>query len=249
MLRTLLLLLSLGLSLAVYSQDYAPDELIIEYAPDTPEIEKQAARKNLSLLDYLKQKAESLQNSGKSLHEQMGRIQVLPEFLGNRSPHADPESRAVLVGLGLDQGEASLISLYLAGLCGLAYGVRQLSESLSSEGVEIDTLVISGGAGQSDFIRQLFADATGLTIAAPESSEPVLLGAAILGAVAGKQYENLAEAMEAMSRFGRTYQPSCGDDAKQHTRRYKAFSMMQELDRQIRDLQAEDLLQTESGNG
>ncbi|MFK7854008.1 MAG: FGGY-family carbohydrate kinase [Granulosicoccus sp.] len=212
---------------------------LVQMHPASGDVEKEAAGKNLSLLDYLQQKAESIQHSGKSLHEQMGRIQVLPEFLGNRSPHADPESRAVLVGLGLDKGEESLVGLYLAGLCGLGYGVRQLSESLCSEGVEIDTLVISGGAGQSDFVRQLFADATGLTIAAPESSEPVLLGAAILGAVAGQGHEDLAQAMEAMSRFGRTYQPSTGDDAKLHTQRYKAFSMMQELDRQLRDLPAE----------
>src|ERR1700756_4916579 len=50
-------------------------------------------------------------------------IHVLPEFLGNRSPFADPDSRAVVAGMDLDVDIGSMERLFLAGLCGLAYGL------------------------------------------------------------------------------------------------------------------------------
>ena len=46
-------------------------------------------------------------------------------------------------------------------------------------------MVISGGASRSPLVRQIVADTTGLTVALPSTAEPVLLGAAMLGAVAG----------------------------------------------------------------
>lgn len=166
----------------------------------------------------------------------VGRIHVLPEFLGNRSPHADPEARAVIAGLCMETSVESLVGLYLAGLCGLGYGLRQLVEALQRCGVGIDTIVISGGAGQSPLVRQVFADATGLTVAAPETPEPVLLGSAILGAVAAARHADLASAMQAMSRFGPVYRPAGGAIAAAHDRRYADFGRMQALDRELRGL-------------
>jgi D-ribulokinase len=204
---------------------------LIQLHPAAKQFEQEARQNGLSLVEWLEKKA---QLKGINAHEIMGRIHVLPEFLGNRSPHADPESRAIVAGLNLDKDEDSLVGLYVAGMCGLAYGMRQLTEALRAEGVDIDTLVISGGAGQSDYVRQLFADASGITIAAPASTEPVLLGSAILAAVAGGHCEDVAEAMRTMSRFGRAYHPSGATDAKLHGQRYEAFCLMQQLGRELR---------------
>ena len=63
-------------------------------------------------------------------------------------------------------------------------------------------MVISGGAGRSSLVRQIMADTTGLTVAVPETQEPVLLGAAMLGAVAGRCYGSIGEAMASMSAIG-----------------------------------------------
>jgi len=111
-------------------------------------------------------------------------IHVLPEFLGNRSPFADPYSRAVVAGMDLDVDIGSMERLFVAGLCGLAYGLADVVEAFRSHGVDSDMMVISGGAGRSPLVRQIMADTTGLTVAVPETQEPVLLGAAMLGAVA-----------------------------------------------------------------
>src|SRR5258705_6625096 len=45
-------------------------------------------------------------------------IHVLPEVLGNRSPFADPDSRAIVAGMGLDADIGSMQRLLVAGFSG-----------------------------------------------------------------------------------------------------------------------------------
>jgi D-ribulokinase len=85
-------------------------------------------------------------------------IHVLPEFLGNRSPFADPYSRAVVAGMDLDVDIGSMERLFVAGLCGLAYGLADVVDAFRSHGVDSDMMVISGGAGRSPLVRQIMAD-------------------------------------------------------------------------------------------
>src|SRR3979411_2094646 len=109
-------------------------------------------------------------------------IHVLPEFLGNRSPFADPDARAIVAGMDLDVDIGSMERLFVAGLCGLAYGLADFVEAFRSHGVDSDMMVISGGAGRSSLVRQIMADTTGLTVGGPGTQETGLLGAAMLGA-------------------------------------------------------------------
>ena len=143
-------------------------------------------------------------------------IHVLPEFLGNRSPFADPDSRAIVAGMDLDADIGSMERLFVAGLCGLAYGLADVVDAFRSHGVDSDLMVISGGAGRSSLVRQIMADTTGLTVAVPETQEPVLLGAAMLGAVAGGLYGSIGEAMASMSAIGWLSEPTAPGMADFH---------------------------------
>src|ERR1700674_1921407 len=162
-------------------------------------------------------------------------IHVLPEFLGNRSPFADPDSRAVVAGMDLDVDVCSMERLFVAGLCGLAYGLADVVEAFRSHGVDSDLMVISGGAGKSSLVRQIMADTTGLTVAVPETQEPVLLGAAMLGAVAGHAYGSIGEAMASMSAIGRSSEPSARGMADFHRSKRRVHGLMRTLDRDSRD--------------
>src|SRR5438270_992912 len=162
-------------------------------------------------------------------------IHVLPEFLGNRSPFADPCSRAVVAGMDLDADIGSMERLFVAGLCGLAYGLADVVEAFRSHGVDSDMMVISGGAGRSPLVRQIMADTTGLTVAVPETQEPVLLGAAMLGAVAAKSRGSIAEAMAAMSAIGRLSEPTAPGMADFHRTKRQVHGLMRKLDRESRD--------------
>jgi D-ribulokinase len=161
-------------------------------------------------------------------------IHVLPEFLGNRSPFADPDSRAVVAGMDLDVDIGSMERLFVAGLCGLAYGLADVVDTFRAHGVDSDLMVISGGAGRSSLVRQIMADTTGLAVAVPETREPVLLGAAMLGAVAGGAYGSISEAMASMSAIGCTSEPAAPAIADFHRTKRRVHGLMRELDRESR---------------
>ncbi|NML42338.1 FGGY-family carbohydrate kinase [Ramlibacter sp. G-1-2-2] len=161
-------------------------------------------------------------------------LHVVPEFLGNRAPFADPHARAIIAGLDMESDLDSLVALYVAGLCGIGYGLRQIIEVQATAGAPIAQVVISGGAGRGDLVRQLLADVTGKPVLATEAEEPVLLGAAMLGAVAGELSPDLQSAMASMSHIGRTYAPAQGEIAALHEARYRAFEQLQMVGREIR---------------
>jgi D-ribulokinase len=162
-------------------------------------------------------------------------IHVLPEFLGNRSPFADPDSRAVVAGMDLDVDIGSIERLFVAGLCGLAYGLADVVDAFRAHGVDSDLMVIGGGAGRSSLVRQIMADTTGLTVAVPQTQEPVLLGAAILGAVAGSAYGSINEAMTSMSAIGCSSEPTAPAAADFHRTKRRVHGLMRKLDRESRD--------------
>jgi D-ribulokinase len=116
----------------------------------------------------------------------------------------------------------------------LGYGLRQIIDAQSAEGVMVRTISISGGAGLHPLVRQLLADATGIPIEITASPEPVLLGSAMLGAVASGIHPDLAAAMPAMSRIALRCQPATGTIRTLHDRRYRAFLGLQKVARDIR---------------
>jgi FGGY-family pentulose kinase len=163
-------------------------------------------------------------------------LHVVPEFLGNRSPFADPHARAVIAGLGMEEDFESLVALYIAGLCGIGYGLRQIIETQAKAGASVGSVVISGGAGQSDLVRQILADACGKPVVATRSEEPVLLGSAILGTVASGVFVGTEAAMQALSHADKTYAPDQGMVSTVHQRRYGIFQRLQEEARGMKEV-------------
>ncbi len=161
-------------------------------------------------------------------------LHVLPDFLGNRSPFADPSARGAIVGVDLSDDENSLQALYVAGLCGLAQGLGQIIRALEAGGYDFDAVVVSGGAARSALVRRIIADATGKRVATPETSEPVLLGAAMLGAVAAGR-RTMAGAMAAMSRLKSVDEPAGGEIAVLHAKKRRAFEALQDAERRMRE--------------
>jgi FGGY-family pentulose kinase len=216
----------------------AIDHLVTMH-PASAEAQSKAEAAGLSLVAWLDRQASDLCSDPKEVVTLAKSIHVVPEFLGNRSPHADPDARAVIAGLGLENDISDLVSLYIAGLCGIGYGLKQLIETLAVNGIRIDTIVASGGAAQSNLVRQLLADTTHIPVAVTDTDEPVLLGAAMLGALASGRYQSLDTAMQGMSRFSQVFAPAGSATASLHGKRYEAFERLQRAEREVRALFAE----------
>ena len=107
-------------------------------------------------------------------------------------------------------------------------------ETQDANGAPTRTISVSGGAGAHPLTRQMLADATGRVVEIIECKEPVLLGSAMLGAVAAGAFDDLPEAMAAMSRVATRSTPSGGRTATFHAARYDTFLAFQTLARESR---------------
>jgi ribulose kinase len=91
------------------------------------------------------------------------------------------------------------------------------------------------------FIQE-HADIVGCPIILPRESESVLLGAAILGAVAGKNYPSLHDAMKALNAAGQVVHPSSDPKIKKyHDAKYRIFRNLYEQQLSHRSIIAEAL--------
>jgi D-ribulokinase len=187
-----------------------------------------------SLLEALEARILSRHPSSAEAAREARDLHVLPDFLGNRSPYADPDVRGAVIGLGLETDVESLERLYVAALCGLGYATAEVVETLSAAGCAATTMVASGGASRSALVRQIMADCTGLAVAVPETAEPVLLGSAMLAAVAAGRYASTLDAMAAMSRLAGRIAPTPGPIREFHRAKRAVFERMRVLDKEAR---------------
>jgi len=225
-----------GLWLSEGGQSAAGEAIahLITTHPAREEAQARANAADQSIQAYLLSKAEQRCPDLSSAVDIAGARIIVPEFLGNRAPYADPNATAVISGLTLQVGFDDLLATYIAGVFGVGYGLRQIIEAQRAHGLAPSAVVISGGAGESDMMKQLLADASGLSILSITCPEPVLLGAAMLGGVASGHYRSLQESMKTMSHISKRFTPTGGRNASYHDFRFKAYETLQSTDRDLR---------------
>ncbi len=155
-------------------------------------------------------------------------LHVLPYHHGNRSPRADPTLRGMVSGLTLSDSIDSLALLYLATIQAIAHGTRHIVGELNAHGYRIATLFACGGDTKNPVFVREHADVTGCRVVLAKESEAVLLGAAILGAVASGDAATVMDAMAVMSKAGPIVEPSRGAVAKYHAAKQRVFQRMYE---------------------
>lgn len=170
-------------------------------------------------------------------------IHVLPYHHGNRSPRADVHARGMMVGLTLNQSISEVAKHYYATLQAIAYGTRHIIEVMNEKGYQISDIYMCGGHTKNQLFVQEHADITGCNIYLPEEREAVLLGTAILAAVAANKYRSVQEAMPQMSKVGEVIRPNF-NNKKYHDARYRIFKLMYEQFKEIRALSNSSILDT-----
>ena len=66
--------------------------------------------------------------------------------MGERSPHNDPDARAMFIGMSMDTTRADMTQAVLEGV---AFGLRDSLEVAKSLGIQIDRTKICGGGAKS----------------------------------------------------------------------------------------------------
>ncbi|WP_182356881.1 FGGY-family carbohydrate kinase [Komagataeibacter europaeus] len=199
-------------------------DFIIATHPATPALRQQAeneGRTVYQVLNDLLAETEGDRPAGTLTED----LHVMPDFHGNRSPHADPTLRGMISGLVLSATTHDLALLYLATIQALAYGTRDIVTVLNRQGYAIDTIIATGGGTKNPVFVREHANATGCRIVLPEEPDSVLLGSAILGAVAAGVYPSIRAAMTGMTRIRAEIRP-CAGSAAFHARKFGVFTQM-----------------------
>lgn len=194
----------------------------------TADLREQAGSRGTSIYSLLEERLTAMAGTDAGTATLTAGRHVQPDFHGNRSPLAEPWRQGAIAGLTLETGVDDLALDYLATIQALAYGTRHILEVLQRQDVTIRTLVFSGGLAKNGLFLRENADATGLRVMVPAQDEPVLLGCAIMGAVASGDHHDLAAAMVSMSGSGRTITPRGGETAAYHDRKYRVYRRMQD---------------------
>ena len=89
----------------------------------------------------------------------------------------------------------------------IAYGVRDLIETLEKNDCSIESLRVSGGQGRSSVWNQMKADVTGKVIEIPSVIDTELMGNACAGFTASGYFSTLGEAADALVRIDTVHEP------------------------------------------
>jgi D-ribulokinase len=211
------------------------DHVIFSHARGA-ELHVEAERRGTSVYALLNERLEVLARDAPFPAALCADLHVLPDHHGNRSPRADPTLRGTISGLKLTDSLDSLALLYLATVQAVAHGTRHIVDALRAGGYRIDTILACGGGTKNDVFLREHADATGCAIVLPAEPEAVLLGSAILGAVASGDQPGVVEAMAGMTRAGRVVHPAGDDVAKFHEAKHRVFLRMHDDQMAYREL-------------
>lgn len=146
---------------------------------------------------------------------------------GNRSPRANPYLKGMVSGLSLNESLTELAKIYMAAIQSVSYGTRHIIETMNLAGHQINRIHMCGGGTKNPLWLREHANATGCEIVLSKEDEAVVLGSAMLAATACGDYDELKDAMSAMSSAGNVIKPQTSTRAF-HDAKYKVFHEMHE---------------------
>src|SRR5437588_9442503 len=112
---------------------------------------------------------------------------------GNRTVLADADLTGAIFGLTL---QSTPEQIYRALLESIAFGNRRIMENFEEHGLPLNEIVACGGiAEKSPLMMQLLADTSGLSVHVPASAEVPARGAALFGAVAAGEFDDITGAI------------------------------------------------------
>jgi len=200
------------------------DHVIFSHAAAAP-LQAEAKKSGRTIYELLNARLDTLANSrGVKFPGALTRdLHIQPDFHGNRSPRANPTLKGTITGLSLSATADDLALQYLAAVQAVAHGTRHILEEMNKKGYRIDTLLACGGGTKNPVFLREHADITGCRVVLPKEPEAVLLGSAVLGAVASGHFKGVLPAMAAMNSADRIIAPTKGAVARYHAAKYRVF--------------------------
>lgn len=151
----------------------------------------------------------------------LGENQVfyLPYLMGERSPHNNPDARAMFIGMSMDTTREDMTQAVLEGV---AFGLRDSLEVARSLGIQMERTKICGGGAKSPLWKKIIANVMNMKVDVIESEEGPALGGAMLAAVGCGEYEDVETIAKKFVKVIDTVEPEEELVAK-YEERYQKF--------------------------
>lgn len=146
----------------------------------------------------------------------------LPYLMGERSPHNNPDARAMFIGMSMDTTREDMTQAVLEGV---AFGLRDSLEVARSLGIQIERTKICGGGAKSPLWKKIIANVMNLKVDVIESEEGPALGGAMLAAVGCGEYSSVEDIAQKLVRVVDTVEPETELVAK-YEERYQKFKKL-----------------------
>lgn len=143
----------------------------------------------------------------------------LPYLMGERSPHNNPDARAVFIGMSMDTTREDMTQAVLEGV---AFGLRDSLEVARSLGIKIERTKICGGGAKSPLWKKIIANVMNLKVDVIESEEGPALGGAMLAAVGCGEYPDVKSAADRIVHVVDTVEPE-EDLVEKYEEKYQKF--------------------------
>ena len=128
----------------------------------------------------------------------------LPYLMGERSPHNNPDARAVFFGMSMDTTRADMTQAVLEGV---AFGLRDSLEVARSLGIHIERTKICGGGAKSPLWKKIIANVMNLKVDVLENEEGPAMGGAMLAAVGCGAYPDVESITKKIVKIVDTVEP------------------------------------------
>ena len=146
-------------------------------------------------------------------------VYFLPYLMGERSPHNNPNARGTFIGMTMDTTRADMTQAVLEGV---AFALRDSLEVAKSLGIQLERTKICGGGAKSPLWKKIIANVLNLKVDVIESEEGPGYGAAMLAAVACREYGSVQEMAEKLVKVVDTVEPD-EELAAKYEERYQQF--------------------------
>lgn len=190
-------------------------------------ITMEAKRQQLDVLPYLEQKLVGVEAGSTGLI-------ALDWHNGNRSPHNLPHATGGILGLTLHTKPEEI---FLAFMEATAFGARAIVERYTEAGLQIETVVASGGLPlKNKRLMEIYANVLNRPVYLAQTAHAPAVGAAILGAAAAPVsaggYDNVQDASVAMGRISETIIHPVPKDVAQYVRLYEQYEKLSAFHKQ-----------------
>jgi glycerol kinase len=133
-----------------------------------------------------------------------GGVTLLPALSGLGAPYWKPEATAALTGMTFATTRAHLAR---AALESVSHQMVDLGEAFAAARAPWAQLRLDGGMSANDWLAQDLANMCSVPVHRPDDIETTARGAAIMAAVGGGLFPDLAAAAKAMTPATRTFAP------------------------------------------